>query len=178
MLVRARDAVDAWLQRRFDAVFHAIMRLTGCSKRPIRWHLWLGFIVPVLLRLVPWSVGESEQAWAWLAWPVAILVALWVVMLYGLWMQREHDWDVEAERRGMLSYADRPSNARACKYIGCFYLNMAALGFALPRLVRPDYVCVLDLIAGIAMLAQGYLCGTPPTPPPKEQRALALAGAT
>ncbi|HEX5570061.1 MAG TPA: hypothetical protein VFX31_01650, partial [Ktedonobacterales bacterium] len=148
----AHDVVDAWLQRRFDALFFAIMRLTGCGKRQIRWHLWIGFIVPVVVRLVPWNV----KAHAWLAWLFAVPVGVWVIAFYGLWMHKEHEHDYEAERRGMLSAADRPGNARACKWLGWFYVGIGVVTFLPPWLLqdKAEIMRFCDVIAGISMLAQ------------------------
>lgn len=179
-LVAVRDVVDSWLQRRFDALFFWIMRATGCGKRAIRWHLWLAFILPLITGMVPWDTAKSEYAWA--AWLIAVLCAVFVMVVYGACMQRENDWDAEAERRGLMSRADRDGNARWSKCLGLWYLSVGLAG-VIPIALGAAYRVlpvgrVLDVVSGLAMLAQGYLCRTPPTPPPKEERALQLAGAT
>lgn len=150
---------DAWLQKRFDAAVHALMRASGATKRSIRRNGWgaslLGVAAHALTREKPFTI------WTF------ITLALYAGML---WHDDRHDERAEAAA-DTRSVADEGGGGR--KLIGWFGLGQTILLWHLPPNSLGFNLSTLFL--HFAWLFQGYLCGTSPQAPAKKRKVAPTA---
>lgn len=155
-------AIDAWLQKRFDAAVHEVMRRTGASKRTMRRLGWVGAVGSIFLR------GRCG----------APTTADWFTMtIFGLHLVTDDwcDWRAE-QARGCVSVADSHGNEIGRKVGGAFLVVLSVFIFW-PFVRWPVGSKVFDTLFAFSFLFQGYLCGTSPQAPAKKKReARALFG--
>lgn len=156
MMIRAIKAVDAWLQKRFDAAVHAFMRKTGASKRAIRRNGW-GLAIASMIG------QEALHEFSWLGlFSTAVLALVYSMQLYG-----DDICDARAESAGYRIASVADSNAMLRKIAGlCFFLSPGISFFAFP-LALPPWV-IFQITFALAYTFQGYLCGVAPQAPKKK----------
>ncbi len=163
--------LDAALQRGFDRIFVPIMEW-GVPKRHLRYALWCLFMALFFLTQLSWIMsGEVGKI------GVSLLLCGLYIWLYGGMIENHRQRDEEAERRGMVSYADMPILAFSLKSTAivfavspfCHLLEWLMIGRGLE--VLRDHAQAMHALVTLAL---GYLCGTPPRPPRAKKRVQVL----
>ena len=155
-LLQPLQALDAVLQRGFDAVIHWIMWAADCSKYAIRYQLWLLIICAVVARSML-EIATGTADWISNLGNVVSIATMNLVMRWSLLH------DKQAERAGTRSRVDfRPQGMK-------LFWWLLVLATALAR----SYHSNLMLMVG--WLVQEYLAHTDPKPPERPQRAPALS---
>lgn len=157
--------VDAHLQRGFDACFFALMR-HGFSKTAIRCGIYTTYVTCVVAPYIAvYRVVESVLD-AFTATVLILPHTLPFILFWGWRSRVDARHDREAERAGMRSSADIGAGFTKSIAVG-YFVVMAYLDRGEPF----DRICVY--LGGFMILAAGYLCNTPRTPPPKKEAAAA-----
>jgi hypothetical protein len=159
--------VDAWIQRRFDAVVHQVMRTLGVTKRTVRRNLWCYYLAFLVIEL--WTLEHPSMA-------ISVAFTLLGGGLLTLTMLLQDRYDAEAESSpGTQSRADTESSAVWNKLFGFWWLvsNVAAWVWVVPA--RSLYWLLVDTQTPLTLIALGYLAHTPPAAPKPKRETAPLA---